>query len=208
MNNIKHKIIFLVITTFFLSSCKVEPPPSSYQNDICKIFKHYPEWYWHALDAEKRWGTPVAIQIAIIKQESSFNSDARSARKKLFGFIPYWKRVSTSKGYSQATNDTWKMYQKESGEKGSKRNDFEDTCDFISWYGYYAKKRLGINQNDAYNLYLSYHEGITGYRKGSYNKKPWLKEVAMKVKREAIIYNRQLAVCKNKIPKKPWYKFW
>ena len=46
---------------------------------------------------EKKWGTPVYLQLAIIKMESSFDWLAKPPRQKLFKVVPY-KRPSSSLG--------------------------------------------------------------------------------------------------------------
>jgi hypothetical protein len=48
---------------------------------------------------------------------------------------------------------------------------------------------------DARNQYLAYHEGHAGYRRGSYNAKPWLLRVADGVADRAATYEMQLISC-------------
>ena len=52
-----------------------------------------------------------------------------------------------------------------------------------------SNKELGISKQDAFRLYLAYHEGHGGYRKQSYRSKDWLIDVARKVDRQAQRYN-------------------
>ena len=139
--------------------------------------------------------------MAIIKQESSFKSDARPERRKILGFIP-WKRISSAKGYAQAIDGTWEMYLKERGGLFVARNDFEDAVDFIGWYNYKTHKNLGIPLNNARQLYLAYHEGRRGYSKGSYRTKPWLIAVSDQVQIQADRYNIQYQGCKKKLGKR------
>ncbi|HKK85727.1 MAG TPA: lytic transglycosylase, partial [Roseovarius sp.] len=54
---------------------------------------------------------------------------------------------------------------------------------------------LGISMSDARNQYLAYHEGRTGYSRGSYNAKPWLLRVSAKVEERARMYEAQLRSC-------------
>jgi hypothetical protein len=49
--------------------------------------------------------------------------------------------------------------------------------------------------SDARNQYLAYHEGHAGYRRGSYNAKPWLLRVADSVADRAATYEMQLVSC-------------
>jgi hypothetical protein len=44
-------------------------------------------------------------------------------------------------------------------------------------------------------LYLAYHEGYGGYKRGSFKDKDWLKDTARKVKYNAVRYKRQLKNC-------------
>ena len=53
---------------------------------------------------EKKWGTPIYVQLAIIKMESDFDWLAKPQRQKLFKIIPF-KRPSSSFGYSQAVKE-------------------------------------------------------------------------------------------------------
>ena len=48
------------------------------------------------------------------------------------------------------------------------RNDFNDAVDFIGWYNNKSVKELGISRDDARALYLAYHEGIAGFKKGNH----------------------------------------
>jgi hypothetical protein len=201
------KITFLLLASLLLGGC-ASPPPSNV-NNVCSIFKQYPQWYSHALDVQKRWRVPVAVQMAIIHQESKFNARAKPPRTKLLWVIP-WKRPSTAYGYAQALNGTWAHYKNSSGGGGlfSSRNDFYDGVDFIGWYANQAYIKAGIPRTDAYSLYLAYHEGIGGYQRKTYLRKNWLIPVAHKVSARAQIYQAQLNSCQRSLSSKSWYAFW
>lgn len=191
------KLLFLLLCPLLLLSC-VSPPPRDV-NNICNVFKQYPKWYSDAKDVERRWKVPVAVQMAIIHQESKFDARARPPRKKLLWIIP-WKRPSSAYGYTQALKGTWAHYKQNNGGLFSSRNDFGDGVDFIGWYANQASIRAGISRSDAYPLYLAYHEGVGGYMKQSYLKKPWLVTVARKVKARSQLYEMQLNSCRNSLP--------
>ena len=192
---------FILLTCFcVLVSCASNAPPST-TTDVCKIFKERYSWYKAAKKTEKRWKIPIPVSMAIIKQESSFIADARPQRTKLLGFIP-WKRVTSARGFAQAVDGTWQMYLDDRGGWFVQRNDFEDAVDFIGWYNYKTHKQLGIPMNNARALYLAYHEGRGGYKRGSYRTKPWLLSVADKVQRQSDIYNVQYQGCKKKLGKR------
>ena len=107
------KINCLIVFLILVSSCSSIPKNTL---NSCSIFEEKYLWYKHAKKTEKKWGTPVYLQLAIIKMESSFNRFAKPPRQKLFKVVPY-KRSSSSFGYSQAVKGTWKQYKEETGNK-------------------------------------------------------------------------------------------
>ncbi len=130
-----------------------------------------------------------------MRQESSFKSNARPPFKKLFGFIPYWERQSSSHGYSQAVNGTWDMFQKNTKMFDTSRTSFKDSAIFISWYINEAKKRNRLSLNDYNNLYLSYHEGWGGFNKKTFLKKKKLVKIAQKVSTYTSKYKKDYKKC-------------
>ena len=192
----KTKISFLLFL-MLITACATSGPPSN-TVDVCKIFKEKRSWYKAAKKTEDRWNIPVSVTMAIIKQESSFISAAKPPRTKILGFIP-WKRQSSAKGYAQVIDGTWEMYLKERGRWFKSRSDFDDAVDFTGWYNSKSLKQLNIEKTNARALYLAYHEGRGGYKKGSYRNKPWLLGVADKVQRQSALYNSQYQKCKKKL---------
>lgn len=199
------RIILIVLTSFVLVGCVTAPPADV--NNVCRIFRQYPHWYASSLDVQRRWRVPVPVQMAIIHQESKFEARARPPRTKLFWFIP-WKRPSTAYGYSQALDGTWALYQRSQHAYFASRNNFSDGVDFIGWYANQANIKAGISRSDPYSLYLAYHEGIGGYQRRTYLKKPWLIQVAHKVSARTQIYQAQLASCQKKLVADRWYNAW
>lgn len=55
--------------------------------------------------------------------------------------------------------------------------------------------KVGIELTDARNQYLAYHEGHSGFARGSHNSKSWLLRVAGDVEARAVLYQSQLASC-------------
>ena len=196
-------VLLLVI---LLSSCATPPPRNTY--NICSMFHQYPNWKHTTLVTQKKYGIPIAVQMAIIHQESKFNPHARPPRTKLLWIIP-WKRPSTAYGYTQALHSTWTQYKHNNGWILSSRNDFADGVDFIGWYANSAYRKAGISRADAYSLYLAYHEGVGGYARRSYASKPWLLKVANHVAINAANYHSQLVRCQGRLPRRPaWWHFW
>jgi len=187
------KTTAIVLVTMLLCHC-ITPPPRNV-NHICHIFKQYPGWHREAKDVARRWKVPISVQMAIIHQESKFNALAEPPRRKLLGLVP-WTRPSSALGYTQALTGTWALYRQKNGAFLASRSRFSDAVDFIGWYANLAHRHNGISRDDAYSLYLAYHEGTGGYQKKAYLKKPWLLHVAHKVATRAAIYKAQLARCK------------
>lgn len=195
----------LLLMIFCLAGCTTAPP--SNVNNICDIFEQKRGWYGDASDAQKEWGSPIPVMMAIMHQESRYVAKAKPPRKKIFGFIP-GPRPSDAYGYSQAKKSTWKEYKRSAGNYGADRDDFSDAIDFIGWYNHQSNRRSGISKRDTYRLYLAYHEGHGGYNRGSYKSKRWLTDVARKVERRAGTYQQQLNGCENRLDKGGWFFGW
>ncbi len=187
-------LVMLFTCLVFLTSCAT-PPPKKPEN-ICEIFREHSDWYFDAKDAKEKWGVPIHVPMSMMYQESSFKHDAAPPRDYLLGFIP-WGRVSSAYGYSQAKTLTWDDYIRESGNSGADRDDFADAIDFMGWFVFKTHKVNKVSKWDAYHQYLNYHEGWGGYKRKSYNKKPWLIKVARKVDSRAKRYSAQLKQCEE-----------
>ena len=71
----------------------------------------------------------------------------------------------------------------------------DDATDFMGWYFAETNERLGISLSDTRNQYLAYHEGRTGYARGSYRQKSWLMRISNEVASRAVLYDTQLRSC-------------
>ena len=187
------KINFLLIFLFLISACSSIPSNTS---DSCSIFNERYLWYKHAKKSEQKWGTPIYLQLAIIKMESGFDWLAKPPRQKLFKIVPY-KRPSSSFGYSQAVKGTWRQYKTETGNKIATRTRFKDSVDFIGWYTSKTEKILKVSKQDAFKQYIAYHEGWGNYKNYKNNKK--VINLAKRVEKQAGIYKKQLSDCKNSL---------
>ena len=196
------QLLFAIIT---VTGCASAPPDEL--DNVCDIFREKGGWYDDAVDSRKRWGVPVSIMMAFMHQESRFVAGAKPPRKQIWGFIP-GPRASDAYGYSQAKTSTWDWYKRKSGNHGADRDDFDDAIDFVGWYNHTTHQVNGISKDDAFRLYLAYHEGHGGYKRASYRSKPWLVEVAKKVDRRATRYNNQLASCQTEFERKGWLDWW
>jgi hypothetical protein len=186
-------VICLAVLTV-LSACSTDPPRNV--GDSCEIFEDKSGWYQDAKQAYEKWGVPIHVQLAIIHQESRFVDDAKPPRDHILWVIP-WGRISSAYGYTQAQDSTWDWYIEKTGNRGADRDDFDDAVDFIGWYCSMSHRLLGLSKWDTYSQYLAYHEGHGGYRRKTYEQKPWLIKVAHKVDARAKHYHTQLARCED-----------
>ena len=162
--------------------------------DACAILRERPEYRRAFRATERRWGVPAHVQMATIYQESKFISDARTPYRYTLGVIPMG-RQSSAFGYSQALDGTWDEYVEEQGARRARRDNIHDATDFMGWYMSKSRDSLSIPLTDARNQYLAYHEGRTGFARGSYNSKAWLVRVAGTVEDRAARYQAQLRRC-------------
>ncbi|MBU3031207.1 lytic transglycosylase [Paracoccus marinaquae] len=163
-------------------------------DNACALVSERPAYFSAMKRAERRWGVPVHVQMAAIHQESKFVGDARTPHQYALGVIPIG-RQSSAYGYSQALDGTWEEYMRETGNRRAKRNDIDDATDFMGWYMDGSSKALGISRWDARSQYLAYHEGRSGFARGSYRSKDWLVRVSANVGQRAQMYRAQLASC-------------
>ena len=194
----RYVLYFLLI---FISACSSIPKNTA---DGCSIFSEKYLWYKHAKKTELKWGTPIYLQLAIIKMESDFDWLAKPQRYKLFKVIPY-KRPSSSFGYSQAVKGTWKQYKEETGNKYALRSRFKDSVDFIGWYTNKTEKILKISKKDAFRQYIAYHEGWGAYK--NYKNKQKVIGLAKRVDKQSKKYKKQLNDCKSSLTTKKYIIF-
>ena len=192
---------FLTFLILFISACSSVPQNTS---NSCSIFNERYLWYKHTKKTEEKWGTPIYIQLAIIKMESDFDWLAKPARQKIFKVIPF-KRPSSSFGYSQAVKGTWEQYRNETGNKLATRARFKDSVDFIGWYTDKTESLLKISKKDAFRQYLAYHEGWGGYKNYKNNQK--VIGLAKKVEKQSNKYKTQLQDCQKKLNKNKYIIF-
>jgi hypothetical protein len=192
---------FLILSVILITGCSSIPQNTA---NSCSIFNERYLWYKHAKKTEQKWGTPIYVQLAIIKMESDFDWLAKPQRQKLFKVIPF-KRPSSSFGYSQAVKGTWEQYKNETGNKMATRARFKDSVDFIGWYTDKTEALLKISKKDAFRQYLAYHEGWGGYKNYKNNKK--VIGLAQRVKKQSDKYKTQLKDCQKRLNKKRYIIF-
>ncbi len=163
-------------------------------DNACAIVAQRPAYLKAMKHAQARWGVPVAVQMATIYQESKFIGNARTPHAYALGIIPLG-RQSSAYGYSQALDRTWDEYRRDTGNRGARRDNIRDAADFIGWYMNGSSEKLGISRSDAASQYLAYHEGRSGFARGTHRSKSWLRSIARQVAARADLYARQLSSC-------------
>ena len=198
---IRIKKIIITFSFILLSACSSVPKNTA---DGCSIFSEKYFWYKHTKKTEKKWGTPVHLQLAIVKRESGFDWLAKPPRQKLFKIIPY-KRPSSSFGYSQAVKGTWEQYKNETNNPLATRVRFKDSVDFIGWYTDKTEKLLKISKKDSFRQYIAYHEGWGNYK--NYKKNAKVVSLAKGVELQTKKYKKQLDDCRKGLNKNKYIIF-
>jgi hypothetical protein len=193
--------LLLLLLGATLSACLSTAPHQA--SNVCSIFQDQRAWFRAAEQSQRRWDIPVGVSMAFIYQESGFRSRARPARTRILGVIP-GPRPSDAFGYAQALDSTWDDYRESTGNRLARRSNFAHAVDFVGWYNANSVRRNGIARDDARNLYLAYHEGNTGFARGSYADKPWLLEIADRVQRNAQRYQGQYEACAPALRQSGW----
>jgi len=185
-----------VVLVLLFQACATRPPRNP--DNLCEIFSEKSKWYQGARRSFERWGVPESVQLAVIHQESRFRADARPDWRWVLWVFPVG-RPSSAYGYGQVKDGTWADYIRATGRRGAERDDFVDVVDFIGWYGDLIHQRTAVEKDDAYRLYLAYHEGPGGFALGSHQGKPWLLEVARKVEARTRLYQGQYLGCRDRL---------
>jgi hypothetical protein len=191
------KLLRAMILTLLVASCGGgnTSAPRGLDN-ACSIVAQHPEFLRAFRATERKYGVPIPTIMAMIYQESKFISDARPPFRYTLGVIPAG-RQSSALGYSQALDGTWDEYRDATGQRGARRTRIGDATDFMGWYMSKSRDELGLAMGDTRRQYLAYHDGRTGYRRGTYRNKPWLMRIAGELETRAAIYERQLRGCRK-----------
>jgi hypothetical protein len=194
-------LLILIGTT--LTACLSTAPRQAV--NVCSLFEDQRAWFRAAEQSQRRWDIPVGVSMAFIYQESGFRSRARPERTRILGVIP-GPRPSDAFGYAQALDSTWDDYRASTGNRLARRSNFAHAVDFVGWYNANSVRRNALARDDARNLYLAYHEGNTGFARGSYADKPWLLEIADRVQSNAQRYQAQYEQCAPALRQSWWQR--
>ncbi|SEN16145.1 hypothetical protein SAMN04488003_11042 [Loktanella fryxellensis] len=165
--------------------------------NACNILSERPEYRRAFKRVEDRYGVPMPALMAIIYQESKFIGNNRPPHQFALGVIPIG-RQSSATGYSQALDGTWDEYVVATGNRRAKREDIHDATDFMGWYMTATVRETGVQMTDVRNQYLAYHDGRSGFMRGTWRSKDWLIRVASDVEARALRYDTQLRACRKR----------
>lgn len=193
------RIFRAIACMLFLGSCGASgnfSAPRDLEN-ACSIVSERPEYLRAFRAAERRYGVPVPAMMAIIYQESKFIGNNRPPHRYALGVIPVG-RQSSALGYSQALDGTWKEYQTIENKRRARRENIRDATDFMGWYMALTVEETGVPITDTRNQYLAYHDGRTGFLRGTWRSKSWLIRIASEVEARALMYDQQLRSCRKR----------
>jgi len=188
------KRVVLLIGLMILAACGGPSRAPRNLDNACVIVKQNPSFLRAFEKTQDKWGIPVALQMAVVYQESKFRAKARPPFRYTMGVIPMG-RQSSAYGYSQALDATWDDYRRKARRSGARRSNIGDAADFMGWYMDQSTQKLGISKTDTAAQYLAYHEGQTGYANRSYRSKPWLVRISKELESRAFEYHTQLIAC-------------
>jgi Uncharacterized protein conserved in bacteria len=191
------KPLFLLLLLLLTSCSSITTQRPANPENICDIFRQNSDWYEAALDMQKRWKIPLTVPMAMMYQESSFKYDAKPPMD-YFLFVPIGRR-SSAYGYAQVKDEAWDDYKKQTGNRWADRDNFADAIDFMGWYAYKTNRVNKVAPSDAYNMYLNYHEGWGGFRRGTHNDKRWLLKTSRIVDARAKRYATQFRQCQSSL---------
>ena len=193
------RIFRAIACVLLLGSCAGSGNFSAPRNldDACSIVSERPEYLRAFRAAERKYGVPVPSMMAIIYQESKFIGNNRPPHRFALGVIPVG-RQSSALGYSQALDGTWEEYQQSEGKRRARREEISDAADFMGWYMALTVEETGVPIYDTRNQHLAYHDGRTGYLRGTWRSKSWLIRIAGEVEARAIMYDQQLRSCRKR----------
>jgi hypothetical protein len=194
---------FFLASAAALGACASTARPDE-PGDACAIFEQHDSWWSSVRRGERRWGAPPALVLAIIRQESGFDHNARPARGRGFLFFP-GRRPSSAMGYAQALETTWAEYERAVNDGGVDRDEFRDAADFVAWYAGRTHRELGIAFTNARAHYLAYHEGRGGYQRGSFRDNRTLLAAADRVQTYRDTYQNQINRCESRL--NSWWPF-
>ena len=187
-----------------LGACVSTDPPDS-PGDACAIFRQHESWWGAVKRGERRWGAPPALVLAIIRQESGFDHNARPARGRGFLFFPGRRRVLRMGLCASRQRDVGAIRARASRRR-RRSTATSSATPLIScaWYCGVSNRELGIAFTDARAQYYAYHEGHGGYRRGSHQGNDRLGAIGDRVQSYYDTYRAQLDGCEGELNRWWW----
>lgn len=173
--SLRHLMLTLTLCLVLCCACSrqeraehTEEPARPHDPDqACAVMRHDPMWAQSLLEAQRGWGAPVELTLAIIRHESSFRAYARPHDRHQLGLFSR-SRTSSAYGYPQALDRTWRWYQRSTRNLGHRRDHFPHAVNFIGWYLHLTHTKLRVPLKAYKRHYLAYHEGHRGFKEKRY----------------------------------------
>ena len=149
------------------------PTPSQQEvADACLLLKQNRPWHEALRDTARNWGAPMGFQLAVIKQESSFDGErpAASRRPPMVRARRRRTRVIGQGLQPGARIPRGRCTRRRPATGAPAATTSATSSDFIGWYFSTTGKRTGLGQFDYKGHYLAYHEGAGGYLKGTWTR--------------------------------------
>ena len=77
-------LIVLSLILIFVVACTTMKPKNT--ADSCILFNEKKNWYKATKKSYDKWNTPISLQLAIINQESSFQTICKTKKKKIIWY--------------------------------------------------------------------------------------------------------------------------
>ncbi len=169
------KFRLLAIITVLLSGAPVSANPgypmvSNVDTLACQIYRERSDWFTAAIEAERRWGLPVAHQLAFITEDWGLEDGNLPTKWR-----PDWTRPDRpTPGLPSGFYDqTWQQYVLQSGNASASPNAIEDVFGFMGWYFSSLAPYTGVSPYDPLAQHVLWRQGPDVFRAGNWQSNLW-----------------------------------
>jgi len=185
--NAKYKLSILVMATLLLSGCFGSSTKQQLQ--ICDELDANDEWIEPAVNAQQKYGTPLALSLSLLE-------------------LPLSK---LEKKHVRPRMSDWDEYRIRSERWDAVPSNPQDAVDFIGWFTQLSQKRNSLAWHEAGEHYLALRLGHGGYHRFDATKYPELSQQAKGIDARSKRWSKELAACKHQWQGESWFnklKLW
>ena len=203
------RLVVVSLLAVALTGCGFSPPDDAL--DACNVVDSAGVRGRRSLSKhEDTSASDRARVLAVFYTESTFRKKVKAPRheRSIGNFWCIWrfwngfrcKRISSSRGFTQAIDATWDEFQ--DATKAGKRSNFDDSVRFVHWYTKRIAKVCGsAAAKSDYAFYVGYYAGIGNCRasrlEGITEANPTAHKLAVKFADRAESYRHQLRACRK-----------